>query len=296
MLENKIDQFLQQTSWADFQRNCGQQADFVENVLCIKHSTTLGLDYLYIPRGIVNTKNIKAISNKAREIGCIFTRIEPGLDSNILGQTTKAIQPQDVWVLELDKTETEILAGMKPKTRYNLRLAAKKGVEIKASVDPKDIKVFYKISKEMAERQKIRIHSEKYYRKLFISFVKNQQGFLYLAYYQDKVIAANLVVHSNNTATYVHGSSANKFRNVMAPYVLQWQAIQDAQQAGLKYYDFGGVAPQGAENHSWQGITRFKQGFGGELVHYPDSVDIIYSQKKYKLYKLLRIINKIIKK
>lgn len=294
MLNNN--QFLQSESWAEFQRKLGRQADFVEGVLCIKQPTTLGLDYLYIPRGVITKKNLSAITTKAREIGCIFLRIEPGMNSVVTGLATQSAQPQDVWILDLAQSEQELLAGMKPKTRYNLRLAQKKQVEIKVSTDPQDIQIFYKISKQMAERQRIRIQPEKYFRRMFEIFSKKHQAFLYLAYYKKKVIAANLVIYSGQTATYVHGSSANEFRNVMAPYVLQWQAILDAKKAGLKIYDFGGVAPKGVEDHAWQGITRFKQGFGGQLVHYPDSVDVVFNLAKYRVYKFLRAINKLLKK
>ena len=290
---NKFDQFLQSNSWADFQNSVGHETFFINDKLVIKHETSLWLNYLYIPRAVVDKQDLEYIKDLAKKENCIFSRIDPGLGSSVAGQDTKTAQSENCWFLKLDKSEDELIKAMKSKTRYNIRLSQKKEVEIVVSTDLKDINIFYKISAEMAKRQKIRIHPKKYYLQLFETFVKLNKAFLYLAKYEGRVISANLIIYSEDTATYVHGSSSNKYRNVMAPYLLQWQAIQDAKKAGLMYYDFGGVAPENAENHEWAGITRFKQGFGGEYVNYPKSVDVIYSSGKYYIYKLLRYLNKM---
>ena len=114
---------------------------------------------------------------------------------------------------------------------------------------------------------------------------------IYLAKYKDKVLAANLIISYGKYTTYLHGATSDNYRNVMAPYLLQWQAILDAKNNGYKHYDFGGVAPEGDENHSWSGITKFKLGFGGKRFTYPDSYDIVFKSTLYRLYKLLRFIN-----
>lgn len=295
MLINKFDQFLQSNNWADFQNSVGHETFFINDKLVIKHKTTLGLNYLYVPRAVVESRDLELIMDLAKKEDCIFSRIDPALGSDVKGQDTKTAQSENCWFLNLSSNEDELLKNMKSKTRYNIKLANKKGVEVKVSSDPKDIKVFYKLSAEMAKRQKIRIHPKQYYLELFETFTKTNQAFFYLARYEGKVISANLIIYSEDTATYVHGSSSNKYRNVMAPYLLQWQATLDAKKAGLSYYDFGGVAPENTENHEWAGITRFKQGFGGEYVNYPKSVDVIYSSGKYYIYKLLRYFNKMFK-
>jgi lipid II:glycine glycyltransferase (peptidoglycan interpeptide bridge formation enzyme) len=109
------------------------------------------------------------------------------------------------------------------------------------------------------------------------------------------IIAANLMVFYGDTATYLHGASNYAFRALMAPNLLQWNLIQEAKKRGFKYYDFHGIAPNENPKHPWAGVTRFKKGFGGEIANYPGTYDFIYETGWYKIYKLFRKINRLIK-
>ena len=139
-----------------------------------------------------------------------------------------------------------------------------------------------------ARRDGITPHSESYYRQMFET-IPAENLKLYVAEYGDKIIAANLVIFYGNTATYLHGASDNKSRNVMAPYFLQWRQIQYAKAAGCTRYDFGGVKNDG-DDKSWAGITRFKSGFSpGTLpVEFPGSYDIVIDPVRYNLYRLIQ--------
>jgi lipid II:glycine glycyltransferase (peptidoglycan interpeptide bridge formation enzyme) len=159
-----------------------------------------------------------------------------------------------------------------------------------------------------AKRKRISFHSGNYYRKM-IETIPGEILKLYVAEYKDKIVAANLVVFYGDTATYLHGATDDEYRNVMAPYLLQWQAIKDAKKAGCLQYDFGGVkkisplpltpSPGGrgwlekpGEGNSWSGITKFKLGFAPntEPVIFPGSYDIIIDKKKYYLYRAIQKI------
>ena len=112
---------------------------------------------------------------------------------------------------------------------------------------------------------------------------------LYLAEYKNKIIAANIVLYFGDMAVYLHGASSNEHRNLMAPYLLQWQQITDAKKAGCKKYDFWGITINGKKKN-WQGITKFKKGFGGYEKNYIGAYDLIFSNIGYQIYGFMRNI------
>lgn len=294
---SKEDNFLQSSLWQEFQESFGRKTFRIEEnnqeILLIKHQALLGLNYFYAPRAFLNENLLKEVEALAQKEGCIFLRIDPINEiSDIDFRKIKidSSQPQDCWILKLDKSAEDILSGMKQKTRYNLKLAQNK-VEVTQSLEEKDINIFYKIAQDTASRQKIRLHPKKYYQKMFEIFKKQNAVTLYLAKFEGEVLAANLVIFAGMSATYLHGASSDKHRNLMAPYFLQMEAILEAQKRGCMFYDFGGVAPEGEEAHQWAGISRFKRGFGGEALHFPDSYDIIFKPAAYKIYQGLRWLN-----
>ena len=216
------------------------------------------------------------------------------------------MQPREILILDILKSEEEILAGMKQKTRYNIKLSQKRGVSVKAiynfqfPISKPYIEEFLRLVKITAKRDKITSHPESYYRKMFEAIPSDILRF-YIAEYEGKIIAANLVLFFGKTATYMHGSSDNEHRNLMAPYLLQWQAIQDAKKSGCIKYDLGGVKTNKISNfkfqisNSWGGITKFKTGFAPDVkpVQFPGCYDIILKPAKYNLYRVLQKIKRI---
>jgi lipid II:glycine glycyltransferase (peptidoglycan interpeptide bridge formation enzyme) len=137
---------------------------------------------------------------------------------------------------------------------------------------------------ETKARDKFRLHSMNYYQKMLkaVPFIK-----LLVAEHDGKIIAGNIVSFFGDMATYIHGGSSDEKRNVMAPYLLQWQAIKIAKEKNLKYYDFNGI-----NERLWPGVTRFKKGFGGEEVNYPGTFDLIFNYQKYIFYNILRQVRR----
>jgi lipid II:glycine glycyltransferase (peptidoglycan interpeptide bridge formation enzyme) len=233
------------------------------------------------------------------------------------------MQPKEIFVIDITKLEEQLLAEMKNKTRYNIRLSQKQGVCVKVisnspnyliSNDPpaggsnpndqnvknKYLEEFLKLTEEMAKRQGIKTHTAGYYKKMF-EVLPEEMVKIYAAEYDGKIIAANLMLFFGETAVYLHGASSNEHRNVMAPYLLQWQAILDAKELGYKFYDFGGVKTVISHQSSiiskneWQGITKFKIGFSPSTtpVVFPGSYDIIISPVRYWIYRLMQMIKSI---
>lgn len=252
---------------------------------------------------------IEELINLAKKENAGWIRIEPENDEvlqmireNISEKIIKAphdTQPKEIFVLDISKSEEQLLAEMKSKTRYNINVAKKHNVKVHCC-GKNDMQClalqtdFFKLTKEMAERQGISTHPGEYYRKM-IEILPADMLKIYSAEYNGKVIATNLVVFYQSTAIYLHGASSNENRNVMAPLLLQWQAIMDAKERGCVKYDFGGVHIQDTrykiqDTNKWEGITNFKLGFSPNTkpIVFPGTYDIIINSRKYAVYRGLQ--------
>ncbi|MDD5043689.1 MAG: peptidoglycan bridge formation glycyltransferase FemA/FemB family protein [Patescibacteria group bacterium] len=299
--------FLQSWEWGEFQKNLGRKfwrlggeedGQLIGVALVIKNNLPLGKSYLYIPRGPITTYNsqlethnfLEKIIEYINDKSIIFMRFEPPQQFTIdnLQLTAKkvgAVQPEHSLILDLGKSEEELLGAMHPKTRYNIHLAEKRGVKVYFRKEKEDAENFWRLLQETASRDEFRAHDKNYYQRM----LELENVYVATAEYQGKVLAANIIINWGETATYLHGASSNQERQVMAPHLLQWETIKRAKAEGYKYYDFWGIAPPGSSKaKSWAGITRFKKGFGGEEVKYPGTYDKVISAWWYQFYNLGR--------
>jgi peptidoglycan pentaglycine glycine transferase (the first glycine) len=290
---------LQSWAWGEFNQALGHKiyrfSDDNFAALAIETALPFGKKFLYCPRGPLGETK-EALSDLKRldaDRNLIFARVEPHVAPN-LSRAVKDIQPLNNWMLGLEKNEVELLAGMKPKTRYNINLAQRKGVTVRVG-EQKDLLEVWKLFLETATRNKIRLHPQNYYFKMWDHLNPDYLKVL-LAEYQGKPLAGMIITMFGDTATYLHGGTSLQMKEAMAPYMLHWEAIRLAKDAGMKNYDFGGVAPHNEERHAWAGITRFKKGFGGFEVVYPGSFDLIYSPLWYNVYKQGRKLTGLIPK
>jgi len=316
MDENKKNEnFLQSPEWRMFQESVGKKTFIVKesgfSASIIKHRLPIIGAYFYCPRGPIlekgdlrqNVKYIEKIIQLAKEENASWIRIEPENNEilellrenkkNVIVMAPHNMQPKQIFIIDILKTEEELLAEMRQKTRYNIHLAEKKQLKIFISREEKYVQRFCDLVKITAKRDKISVHLENYYKKMIEKIPENMLK-LYCAEYEGKIIAANLVVFFGNTAIFLHGASDNEHRNVMAPYLLQWKAILDAKNSGCKYYDFGGIKM----SNGWEGITKFKLGFSPNTqpTVFPGSYDIIIKNRKYLFYKIFSLFFGIYKK
>ena len=331
-------EFLQSHEWLKFQEDFGRRTFSVEDenfsAKIIEHVLPVVGRYFYVPRGpvIKNSKlqisNTKQITNEefqitkgiqelvdlAKKENAGWIRVEPN-DSHLLDlihsnwRVVKApydVQPKEIFRIDISKSEEQLLGEMKSKTRYNIRLAQKHEVSVqvisnfKLQISKKYVDTFLKLTKEMAARQGIVPHPDEYYQKMFETFPTEMLR-LYVAEYNGNIISANLMLFFGDTATYLHGASSNSDRNVMAPFLLHWQAILDAKERGYKWYDFEGVQTEATihKKHSnLSGVTAFKMGFSitTKSVVFPGTYDIIVNPRQYALYKGLQKAKMIVKK
>lgn len=311
--------FLQSYQWAEIQENYGWPVLFkgikkdekiIGFFLAIEKKIWQSKRYWYIPRGPIFFDNqvswldfFFALQQQVNDKNIKFVRFEP-LSPDFLdyyndkGSRTKGqlsvnlikssdIQPVKTSFLNLNLPETELLNSFSQKTRYNINLAMKKGVEV--SVESLDgFADFWKLMSVTSGRDNFFIHSEKYYRTLLSGpgdYIK-----LLTARFQGEALAVGIFSFFGPTASYLHGASSNEKRNLMAPHLLQWTAIKIAQDNDCRFYDFYGV-----DEKKWPGVSRFKNGFSGEKFSFPGTFDYILDSKFYSLYKFFRQSKKIIK-
>ena len=302
-MQNKNSNLWQSLVWEKFQKELGQTVWLFKKkeatALVVKHNLKFGYAWLDIPKGPIGNEKqfemlLEEIITKTKNEKIIFIRIMPKRQLEIRNLKFKIVkahanyQPETTLKLDLNLSEEELLKQMKPKGRYNIRLAQKKGVKI---IQSNNVKSFYKILQETTKRDTFQGHSLNYYQKLLDS-LKNQ-AVLLLAEYQDKIIAGGIFIFTKKEGIYYYGASSNQHRAVMAPYLLQWKAIKGAKKRGCKFYDFLGIMPDFADsNHPWQGVTAFKKKFGGKIINYSSAQEIILCPFSYKFLILAKKLKK----
>ena len=337
--------FLQSWEWGEFQKTVGhkvhrylnQDKDTIarlrnrEIAQVIELPLPLGKKYWFIPRG----EALPGLVGEAQKHGVWFIRFEPITSDGLRVKSyvkTRDISPPQTLIIDLGKSEEELLAQMHEKTRYNVRLAIRKGVEVRFSAKGGSAsggEEFWKLRQETAKRDKFSTHPREYYEKMLEVLsnypspqssptrgeeekdnpsplgrgektntplkVRGDGGVmhvrLHMAYQGITPVAGAIVGYFGDTATYLHGASSYEHRAAMGPYALHFQIMKEAKKEGYKFYDFWGVNTTYYKLHttnSWAGMTRFKTGFGGQVVDYPGTFDLPLNKFWYTVYRLGR--------
>ena len=238
--------------------------------------------------------------------GGIFARVEPKISSDVdiahalkeagFLRSERSIQPRDTRMLDLTQSEVDLLRAMHPKTRYNIRLARRRGVTVAERIGAVGMQIFLTLAREVQRRGEFHYHPESYYRAMLDTLGPAGMLTILVAEYQGVPLAANLLIHFGTTITYAHGASSNRQRHVMAPVLLQWEGIVRAKAAGATRYDFFGIAPPHAPaTHPWFGITRFKEGFGGTTEHYFGAADVVTDIVTYRTLEIGRSLRALLR-
>lgn len=300
--------FLQSWQWGEFQRSLGRKvfcfASDTGYSLVVELPLPLGQKYWTSPKGPVGSSQdlIGDLKKEAKKAGAIFLRIEP----SAVGVTglipTKSINPQGTSIIDLSKSEDELLSAMHQKTRYNIKVSEKHGVAVKrwAIGDGQQFEEMMALFEATAVRDGFRLHPREYYRKQLTVFKDSEPKMeVFSAHYEGKMLAAAIVVFDSSTAlgavgktaTYLHGASSNELRNVMAPYALHWAIIKAAKVLGCASYDLWGISDD--PKSGWAGITRFKRGWGGADYASAGTFDLPLSVFWYSVYKFVRRMRKL---
>lgn len=348
--------FLQSRFWADFKTRPGVghlavDCSYTENcstrVSVFIHQLVAGFSLAYVPHGPAihcppdnHQELLLVIARQIRTklpAGCLLLRFDPAwyrpgsIGENDSRQVHRPrmgkpfvkaadVQPPDTVILDLLLSEDELLAGMKPKWRYNLKLAAKKGVSVQVeswqdnrdqtsappdlgaleSKNRQAIDTFYQLYQATAERDSISLHAKSYYERLLrlssqlcISDKRSETDGeplpdvrVWVARHDGEALAAIITIFFGTQAVYLYGASSDSKRNLMPAYLLQWEAIKAAKAAGCLTYDFYGIPPVDDPAHPMAGLYRFKTGFGGQIRHLCGCWDYPLLPLPYRLYRL----------
>ncbi len=176
--------------------------------------------------------------------------------------------PSTTLLLDLKKSEADLQKEMHQKTRYNIRIAQKHGVKTRTSAHPADTAKFLDLMQETETRGGFKQHAGSYIAKTYQALAGSGMAILRIAEHENTMLAGNLEIRYGKTVTYLYGASSPLKRKTMAPYVLHWDAIRIAKEEGMQWYDFWGCNPPNPSSYwyktNWEGITRFKVGWGGE--------------------------------
>lgn len=306
ILAKKENNLFQSPVWADFQRAVGKEPQDLSGSLALKTKIFGNKDFYWIQRGPKSLKSFKPDWTQENKV--VFARVEPfevtpeiikllklkevTRTSLLGGQKT----PKATRVVDLTKHEEEIMAEMKPKTRYNIRLAEKKGIKIRISTDPADASLIYNLLEKTESRGKGYHHFEKnYYQKMMEVLCPAGYLYLILAEQDSQPLAGALVSVFGEVATYLHGGFDVEKRNLMAPFLVQWAGIRLGKEKGARLYDFWGIAETDDPKDSWSGITKFKEGFGGEKVLFPGAFDYVVQPFWYNMLTIVANLRRLIK-
>jgi lipid II:glycine glycyltransferase (peptidoglycan interpeptide bridge formation enzyme) len=332
LIRNKFASLQQTKAWIEFQSEIPgrekswriavfEKGEIVAycSLFCFK--TALNYQWLYIPSGPLLSENSQSawsiiwqeIKKIAKQEKALFIRIEPPFENdqpNALrdffvqekfSQAHDSYQPRNTLMLDLKPNVEEILSQMKPKGRYNIRLAEKKGVSIHEDNSDEAIEAFSNLVSLTGQRNKFSGHNFDYYKNFLTYLNTNNQSELdisaklYLARHENQPIAGIIVTWFKNVATYYFGASDNEKRNLMAPYLLQWRAISDAKNQDIDSYDFFGIAPANQPNHPWQKITEFKLKFGGQEISYVPAHEFVFAPFKFRIFLFAKFLRKLIR-
>ncbi len=256
----------------------------------------------YLARSEMPTDElIEYLKEFGKNNSCIFIKIEPYTISSKseirnpkLIQSPHSLFPEWTLWLDLGKSEDTLLAGMKSKTRYNVRLAQKKGVTIREETNDAGFEIFQKLYFETCKRQSYHGHNYDYHKAIFDALSGNIAHIL-IAYYESTPIAAYEVFIFNGRLYYTYGGSSDKHRNTMATNLLMWETIRFGKKKGAKTFDMWNSLPQGYDaSHPWAGFTRFKEGYGAGFTHLTPGMDLIIKPSLYWLYNKIYSLRSLI--
>jgi len=249
---------------------------------------------------------VKAVFDDIREQGkatkCDFVRVRPQLelsDDSLklmkelgLKKAPMFLSVEYAGILDLNKSEEEIVAGASQGFRRKMRKAEKAGITIETSVDPEIVKTFYALEVKHAKRQGFVAFSESFLTKQFEAFAKNDEVIMYTAKLDGEILAQNFMIFYGPEASYHYGVSSDLGTKYSAAPLLHLAAMEEARKRGCIRYNLWGIVGLNETSHRFYGVSEFKRSFGCEELKYTPAHDMILNPLKYKVTKLVEFARK----
>lgn len=294
---------LQSHLWGEFRKKTGVRIVEKDNLLISIHpipysNYTIG----YLPKGPdIDNLLLKTLERIGKEFKCIFIQIEPNIEKNNknykfnhLYKSSHPLFTKYTFILDITKSEEDLLRNMHPKTRYNIKLAEKKGVVVKEDNSDKAFSEYLKLTDETTKRQNFYAHNRRYHELMWqtlnpkVSKRGELTAHLLKADYEGKTLAAWILFVLDDTLYYPYGASSSKNRETMASNLLMWEAIKFGKKLGLKRFDMWGALSDNPDSKDpWYGFHKFKQGYGAKHTEFIGSFDFVMNEYLYVVYKIL---------
>lgn len=304
----KVEHPIQAWEWGEFRNKTGVKVVRSEGMQITIHQIPYtNWNIGYYPKGVLplDQKLSSCLKKIGNEYNCLMIKCEPKLENNNfvdklelkkLGFVPgRSLFTKYNFVLDVSLAEEELLSNMKQKTRYNIRVAQKKGVEVTLDNSQNAFERYLELTQETTRRQGFFAHSEEYHRILWSclkhdvkisKLTKELSSHLLTAKYQNEIITTWMLFKFGDTLYYPYGASSRNHREVMANNLVMWEAIKLAKQWGCKYFDMWGALGENPDkNDPWFGFHNFKAGYGARHVKYIGSYDFVIKPGLYLLYR-----------
>lgn len=303
--DHLVTHIMQSWQWGEFRKKMGitllRFGLFKNNKLVTAFQLTLHpIPFLksfvgYFPKGpFPSTEIIDALIQISQDHNLAFIKLEPNIESPAdsldprLIPSPKPLFTKHNFVIDLTRSEEDLLKHMHPKTRYNIRVAQKKGVKTSVETSDDAFQKYLTLYFETTKRQGYFGHNSNYHKTVWETLKKTHMAQILLAIYQGEPITAWMLFNFKDTLYYPYGGSTTKYKEVMANNLIAWEAIKLGQQMKLKHFDmWGALGPDPNPKDPWIGFHRFKAGYGGQLVEYIGSFDLVTNPLVYRLFTII---------
>lgn len=305
---------LQSWEWGDFRKKTGLaverigffQAGKLEKALQVTFHPIpyIGKTAGYFPKGdMPDAEQLAALSQIAKKNNALFIKMEPNIAQKV-GNTSAHISIDSflkdngavpgrplftkyTFQLDLTPPEDELYAKLKSKTRYNVNLAFKKGVRIVEDSSAEGMNMYLDVLKETTNRQGFYAHSPSYFQQMWDSLGSSGMIKIFHAVFENTILTSWVMFVFNDVLYYPYGASRNENRNLMASNLMMWEMIKYGKAIGCRSFDmWGSLGPEPNEKDPWFGFHKFKEGYGGDLVEFLGTYDLVYDPNLYKLFTL----------
>lgn len=300
---------LQSWEWGEFRKKTGREVIRLALLdkkklkagyqLTVHPIPRLGYNVIYFPKGPKPDKRlINALTSLGKKEKAVLVKLEPNVIADEKNSKPEVWQDLDLrpgepiftkhtFHLDLTKGDDELMAAMKSKTRYNLRLSQKHGVKVVEDNSDKAFKAYLKLMAETTKRQGFYAHTPDYHRKMWETLKPSGMVHLLVAKYKNKPLVAWVLFKFQDVLYYPYGWSTREQQNVMASYAMMWEAIQFGKKQGCKLFDLWGTpGPDPSPDDPWFGFHRFKVGFGAKVVEFVGTYDLVIDHRFYPLFNL----------
>jgi lipid II:glycine glycyltransferase (peptidoglycan interpeptide bridge formation enzyme) len=292
-----ITSFFQTDAWAAFKQQSGWQPRRIGEYLALRKRLPFGLSLEYWPELPYSQEVLQIIKNECdRSTPDVFTRFEflekhseeaaERLADIGLKKSFEEVQPEYRQWVYLDRSDDELLKAMKPKGRYNIKVAMRRQLEVRYSTDQLAIEQFFNLYQQTARRNRFQGRGFGYFKNLVELLAKEGVGEVIIISKDDKPLSAGIFLYWGGVGSYLYGASGGD-RNLMAPYLMHWAAMKRSKEKGCRIYDLLAISPPDRQNHPYAKLTRFKTQFGGESVRLLGSWDFIRRPFWYNIYQFV---------